>query len=117
MEPCPCGTSLPYSECCEPFILGIKPAPTAEALIRSRYTAYTRSEVDYIISTTHPDQRKQDSENNIRQWAQKSGASGAVGNYQICTSLNFTDITPFSGHVRIDQTYKTTLPAADGAIS
>ena len=72
MESCPCGASLPYSECCEPFIRGIRPAPTAEALMRSRYTAYTRSEVDYIVRTTHPDQRKQDSETNIRQWAQKS---------------------------------------------
>ncbi|MBV5280033.1 MAG: hypothetical protein J0651_01830, partial [Actinobacteria bacterium] len=61
-----------YSECCEPFISGVKPAPTAEALMRSRYTAYTRKEVDYIVRTTHPDQRKQESESNIRQWAQKS---------------------------------------------
>jgi SEC-C motif-containing protein len=72
MESCPCGASLLYSECCEPFISGVKPAPTAEALMRSRYTAYTRKEVDYIVRTTHPDQRKQDSESNIRQWAQKS---------------------------------------------
>jgi SEC-C motif-containing protein len=72
MEFCPCGASQPYSECCEPFILGVNPVPTAEALMRSRYTAYTRCEVDYILRTTHPNQRNQDSETNIRQWAQKS---------------------------------------------
>ena len=72
MESCPCGSTLSYSDCCEPFIQGVRPAPTAEALMRSRYTAYSRSEVDYIVHTTHPQQRKQDSENDIRQWAQKS---------------------------------------------
>jgi SEC-C motif-containing protein len=72
MESCPCGASQPYSECCEPFILGVNPVPTAEALMRSRYTAYTRCEVDYILRTTHPNQRNQDSETNLRQWAQKS---------------------------------------------
>jgi SEC-C motif-containing protein len=72
MESCPCGSALSYSDCCEPFILGDKPAPTAEAMMRSRYTAYNRCEVDYIVRTTHPQQRKQDSENDIRQWAQKS---------------------------------------------
>ncbi len=72
MEPCPCGSSLPYSECCEPLIRNEKSAETAEALMRSRYTAYAKTEVEYIIRTTHPAQRKQDSEQNIREWSRNS---------------------------------------------
>ncbi|NET48064.1 MAG: hypothetical protein F6K09_04910 [Merismopedia sp. SIO2A8] len=37
---CPCGSLRPYSSCCESFLLGTAIAPTAEALMRSRYTAY-----------------------------------------------------------------------------
>ena len=40
MKNCACLSGLPYSECCEPYITGAKNPPTAEALMRSRYTAY-----------------------------------------------------------------------------
>jgi SEC-C motif-containing protein len=50
---CPCGTGKPYSACCEPFHLGT-PAPTAETLMRSRYTAYVQQLADYLLGTWHP---------------------------------------------------------------
>jgi SEC-C motif-containing protein len=49
--PCPCGSGLAYDLCCEPYITGMKRPATAEALMRSRYTAYTVQAVDYIIDT------------------------------------------------------------------
>jgi SEC-C motif-containing protein len=51
MNNCPCGSGLPYGECCEPYIAGTKNTPTAEALMRSRYSAYVVHAIDYIIDT------------------------------------------------------------------
>lgn len=50
---CPCSSGKPYSECCMPYHHG-KLAPTALALMRSRYSAYALGKADYIIITTHP---------------------------------------------------------------
>lgn len=49
---CPCGGGKTFATCCEPWILG-KPAPSAEALMRSRYTAYVQQNEDYLIRTWH----------------------------------------------------------------
>ena len=51
MKNCPCGSGLVYSDCCEKYIRGKAKAPTAEALMRSRYSAYVEHEIDYIINT------------------------------------------------------------------
>ncbi len=69
MNKCPCGSNLSYEECCKPLISGERNAQTAEELMRSRYAAYTQSEVDYILSTTHPEHRAEYSEDSIREWA------------------------------------------------
>lgn len=50
---CPCGSGKPYTACCARFIEGGEPAPTAEALMRSRYTAHTRLAEDYLLLTWH----------------------------------------------------------------
>ncbi|CCD95128.1 putative SEC-C motif domain protein [Bradyrhizobium sp. ORS 375] len=55
--PCPCGSGLPLDRCCGPYLLGDALPPTAEALMRSRYTAYTRSDIGYIAATLAADQR------------------------------------------------------------
>jgi SEC-C motif-containing protein len=52
---CLCGSNRNFDECCGPFIGGEKNAPTAEALMRSRYTAYTRQDIDYIARTLAPE--------------------------------------------------------------
>ena len=54
---CPCGTNQPYEKCCDPYISGIFPAPTAEALMRSRYTAYTLLDEKYLLATWHTSTR------------------------------------------------------------
>jgi len=72
MENCPCGSDLTYADCCEPMITGAKPAETAEALMRSRYTAHLEVAVDYLISTIHPDHREGTDENSIRRWAERT---------------------------------------------
>jgi len=51
--PCPCGSGQKLKRCCRPFHRGA-PAPTPEALMRSRYAAYVTGAVDYVIETTDP---------------------------------------------------------------
>lgn len=51
---CPCGSGDKFMKCCGKYIRG-ELAPTAEKLMRSRYSAYATGHVDYIVKTTHPD--------------------------------------------------------------
>ena len=51
---CPCGSRNDYSNCCQPYIEGIKQAPTAETLMRSRYSAYVKEAFQYVYDTYHP---------------------------------------------------------------
>ncbi|MBB1251353.1 SEC-C domain-containing protein [Rhizobium sp. G21] len=50
MIACPCGSGRFEISCCDPYLAG-KPAPTAESLMRSRYTAFTRGDLDHIERT------------------------------------------------------------------
>lgn len=54
---CPCGSTKPYTDCCAHYLEGNEPAPTAETLMRSRYTAYTLGREDYLLETWHPSTR------------------------------------------------------------
>lgn len=71
MSACPCCSTLKFEHCCEPFLNGT-PAPTPEALMRSRYTAYALCNVPYLLQTTHPKTRKYYSAKSIEQWAKES---------------------------------------------
>ncbi|WP_374494167.1 YchJ family protein [Brachymonas sp.] len=64
--PCPCGRSdaatgrpLSGAACCGRYIghFADVPAPDAESLMRSRYTAFVREDVDYLLHTWHADTR------------------------------------------------------------
>lgn len=50
---CPCGGGI-YAACCGPFHAGEAEAPTAEALMRSRYSAFALGLADYLWRTWHP---------------------------------------------------------------
>ncbi len=69
---CHCGSQREYSSCCEPYILGKKNPPTAEALMRSRYSAYVVAATDYLIKTTHSSTRSDFSVKEIENWAKTS---------------------------------------------
>lgn len=56
MNECPCGSRRPYTACCGPLHAGA-PAADAEALMRSRYCAYVRGDVDYLRASWHADTR------------------------------------------------------------
>jgi len=69
---CPCCSGQPFAVCCEPILKGTQPAGTAEALMRSRYTAYVKADVAYLLQSTHPSQRKYYSAKDLLQWATSS---------------------------------------------
>ncbi|MBX9868701.1 MAG: hypothetical protein K2X63_02790 [Burkholderiaceae bacterium] len=51
IKKCPCGSETDFSQCCERYLLRAANAPTAEALMRSRYTAYTLDDESYLRAT------------------------------------------------------------------
>lgn len=50
---CPCGSNKNHTDCCNRYLDGGEAIPTAEALMRSRYTAYTLAREDYLLATWH----------------------------------------------------------------
>jgi SEC-C motif domain protein len=68
---CPCGSTLPLDRCCGPLLDG-EPAPTAEALMRSRYTAHVHRRIDYLIATSDPATRGSVDRASVERWARDS---------------------------------------------
>jgi SEC-C motif domain protein len=58
-DPCPCGSGSAYAACCGPLHAdpAAASARTAEALMRSRYTAFGLGLADYLLATWHPSTR------------------------------------------------------------
>lgn len=73
---CPCGSSSPYEMCCGMYHHNPLTAPTAEALMRSRYAAFVLKDFDYIAQTqqleSDPNQTVEDiaNRNANTQWIQ-----------------------------------------------
>ena len=72
MKNCFCGTAKPFSSCCNPLIKGTLPAESAEKLMRSRYSAYVTSSVDYLVNTTHISKRGSLVRKDITDWAKSN---------------------------------------------
>ena len=57
---CPCHSGVRYTDCCAPYHRGDAAAPTPEALMRSRYSAFALGLGDYLFDTLasdHPDRQ------------------------------------------------------------
>jgi SEC-C motif-containing protein len=55
--PCPCGLPAAYGDCCGRLHSGGAVAPTAEALMRSRFSAFAVRDEPYLLRSWHPDTR------------------------------------------------------------
>lgn len=71
-SPCPCTSGREYGQCCAPYIVGDQLPETAALLMRSRYTAYTLANIDYIEHTTQPSMRAKYDFSNLKEWAESS---------------------------------------------
>lgn len=69
-QTCECGSGQPYESCCGQYHRGTVEAPTAEALLRARYTAYVRRIDAYLARTWHRENRPADAtpENPALKW-------------------------------------------------
>ena len=72
MTSCPCGSERVYQDCCGRYIDSRENAPTTEALMRSRYAAYTLANIDYITETHDPNTRGSHDPEGARKWAEGS---------------------------------------------
>lgn len=68
---CPCGQGS-YANCCQPLHLGVAKAATAEQLMRSRYSAFAKHEIDYIVQTTAKGQQQALDVAAIREWSESN---------------------------------------------
>jgi SEC-C motif-containing protein len=68
---CPCGSERPLDQCCGPLLDGAS-APTAEALMRSRYSAHVLARIDYILATHDPATRAGVERAGVERWARES---------------------------------------------
>lgn len=69
-DTCPCGSGDAYVKCCKPYHDG-NPTPSAEALMRARYTAYCVRNENYLNHTWHAGSRPRRihlSDNDTVQW-------------------------------------------------
>jgi SEC-C motif-containing protein len=66
---CYCGSGNSYAECCEPIITGEKSAPTAEALMRARYSAHVVNEFDFLEESIHSSTREAVDREKMQQWS------------------------------------------------
>ena len=73
---CPCGLPTAYEQCCQPYIKGEQKVPTAEALLRSRYSAYVHAEIDYIQNTQDISTRKSFDRPGAERWAAEADWQG-----------------------------------------
>jgi SEC-C motif-containing protein len=68
---CPCGSGDDLDRCCGRLLDG-EPAPTALALMRSRYTAYVRGAIDYLIETHDESTRGPLDRSAIAAWSRET---------------------------------------------
>jgi SEC-C motif-containing protein len=77
---CPCrltaADKLSYDVCCRPYVEGAAPAPTAEALMRSRYSAFAVGAIDHLVETIAPEARGDLDRNSIADWSKTSKWTG-----------------------------------------
>jgi len=68
MEPCPCGAGGTYSSCCSKVHKDVQffRKATAEQIVRARYSAYARKLPEFLMMSTHPDNKAFNAD--LRAW-------------------------------------------------
>lgn len=69
---CPCGSGESWAACCGPIVNGERSAVTALELMRARYSAHTRGEIDFIVATHDPASRADIDIDATLEWARES---------------------------------------------
>ncbi|MGE5548157.1 MAG: YchJ family protein [Solirubrobacterales bacterium] len=108
MTQCPCGSGRGQDECCGPLLAGA-PAPTPEALMRSRYTAFVTGNLDYLETTLAPEAREDYDRSETESWIKEAewhgleiratgdGADADTGTVEFVARYKFRG-KPFAHH-------------------
>ncbi|MBS7256529.1 hypothetical protein KHA98_21350 [Flavobacterium branchiicola] len=83
---CFCDTGLDFENCCNLYLSGNQKAPSALALMRSRYSAYATHNADYLLETTYISERQFYAKAEILKWA-------VSNKWQKLEILSFTEDT------------------------
>jgi SEC-C motif-containing protein len=68
---CPCGSKQDYTECCGAIISRKREAETCLELMKSRYSAYTKADINYLMLSHHSKTRPAQKEGKgIKLWAE-----------------------------------------------
>ena len=103
MANCPCGLEKPLKDCCGPILSGKQKATTAEALMRSRYTAYTQHQIDHIAKTNAPNSKEPFDRDMAKNWAEKSEWLGLeVLGVEAGQENDETGAVEFVAHFKLD---------------
>ena len=70
LSTCECGSGVSADRCCVRYVEGEVAAPTAQALMRSRYYAFIHRNAEYLLESWHPSSRPTtlDFEQDTTQW-------------------------------------------------
>jgi len=111
MSLCPWNSGDEFSDCCAPYLKAREKPPTAVALLRSRYTAHTFANIDYIQKTHHPAHRAEVDIASTKDWAENSdwksleirktdqgGADDEVGTVEFIAKFDDSNGNPIDHH-------------------
>lgn len=113
-HPCPCGSNKQYIDCCGRYLDGNEIPTNAEALMRSRYTAYTLQREDYLLATWHTSTRPATlnlSDDNTTNWVRlevknhkQNDMHHAIVEFVACYKINgrMHKLHEISQFVRVD---------------
>ncbi len=73
---CHCGSQFNFNECCDPLLKGVSKPKTAEALMRSRYSAFVTANVSYLKNTLAPESRSDFDIQSTKKWAEQAKWKG-----------------------------------------
>jgi SEC-C motif-containing protein len=73
---CTCGLPADFTACCGPIIAGERPAPSAERLMRARYSAYVKGDIDFLFGSLAPSERAGFDREQAQQWSKMATWQG-----------------------------------------
>ena len=100
--PCVCGLEPSTEECCGRYIHNGASPPTAEALMRSRYTAYVLEEIDYILKTHDPSTVAEVDRDGARAWSKEADWRGLEVHHAEGGEKDDQGVVEFTAHYEIE---------------
>lgn len=103
MSNCPCNEGRSYDDCCGALHNGSRQATTAAELMRGRYSAFVKGDVDYLATSHDPETREEFDRDSAKQWAEKSDWKGfEVVRTEAGGSDDDTGIVEFLAHYEVE---------------